>query len=151
MKRSYLLLLAFLCVTFVAIQTPTRTLAQGGTEPPVTSGRTLHLLGIDLGCYPELPPDDSQGNGCGLDDFITLLRRIINYLTVIVFPLAAAMLVWGGLVIMTAAGSTERVGKGKQIITTALIGVAIALGSWLIINAIYLALVGKSVKEIFGT
>ncbi len=118
----------------------------GPLAPGQTScGKTLKILGIDLGCFPHLPPNDSQGNGCGLDDFVKLLRRVINYLTVIVLPLVAAMVVWGGLAIMTAAGSVERISKGKQIIWTAVIGAAIVLGAWLIINTIYLALTGKGV------
>jgi len=63
------------------------------------------------------------------------------------------MIAWGGIVIMTAGGSigTEkspsRVSKGKKIITTAVIGIAIALGAWLVINAIFLALTGSDVDS----
>ena len=125
-----------------------------GTNPPCLVGQgplspgqeycgdTVKLLGIDLGCYAQRAPSE---DGCGLDDLIVFLRRLINYLTVIVIPLVAAMVVWGGLVIMTAAGSVEKVSSGRQVIKTAVIGLIIALGSWLIINAIYLALTGIGV------
>ena len=57
------------------------------------------------------------------------------------------MILYAGVVIMTAAGSEERVSKGKKLIIAALWGIAIALGSWLIINAIFLALTGIGVEE----
>ena len=96
-------------------------------------------------CKAELPPSDP--NGCGIDDFILMLKNIINFLTIIVFPIGAGVIIWGGIVIMTAGGSTERASKGRKIITTAVIGIAIALGAWLIINAIYLALTGRGVEQ----
>jgi uncharacterized protein YsxB (DUF464 family) len=54
----------------------------------------------------------------------------------IVFPLAAVMIVVGGIMIMTAGGSTERVAKGREIVTAAVVGLLIALLSWLIIDTI---------------
>lgn len=93
-------------------------------------------------CDPSLAP--SQG-GCGIPQFVQLLKNVIDFLTIIVFPIAAGVIIWGGIVIMTAGGSTERASKGKKIITTAVIGIAIALGAWLIINAIYLLLTGANV------
>lgn len=95
-------------------------------------------------CDPALPPNQ---DGCGIPEFIQLIKNIINFLTIIVFPIAAGVIIWGGIVIMTAGGSTERAGKGRKIIWAAVIGVAIALGAWLIINGIYLALTGANVPD----
>ena len=93
-------------------------------------------------CDPSLAP--SQG-GCGIPQFIQLLKNIIDFLTIIVFPIGAGVIIWGGITIMIAGGSTERVAKGRKIIWAAVIGIAIALGAWLIINAIYLLLTGANV------
>ncbi len=109
------------------------------------SGATgITLLGVPLNCDPALAPSK---NGCGIIHFMLFLRGLVGTLTKIVIPLAAAVIVAGGIVIMTAGGSQERVGKGKAIITAAVWGVAIALGSWLIINSIYLALTGRGAEE----
>ena len=51
----------------------------------------------------------------------------------IAIPLGVLFVAYGGFVIMTAGGSEEKVKKGKQVITAAVIGIAIAFGSWLII------------------
>ena len=37
------------------------------------------------------------------------------------------MIIYGGFTIITAAGSPEKAGKGKSIITYAMIGVAVAV------------------------
>ncbi len=54
----------------------------------------------------------------------------------IIFPLSAVMIVVGGIMVMTAGGSTSRVAKGREMVTAAIIGLLIALLSWLIIDTI---------------
>ena len=65
-----------------------------------------------------------------------LITNVISFLIYIVIPLAAVMIVVGGIFIMTAGGSTERVSKGRKIVTAAITGLIIALLSWLIIDTI---------------
>lgn len=72
-----------------------------------------------------------------------LIKNIIDLLMSIVFPLAAVMVVVGGIMILTAGGSAERVSKGRQIVTAAVIGILIALLSWLIIDTIIKVLGGN--------
>jgi len=71
-----------------------------------------------------------------------LIKNIIDFLMYIVIPLAAVMIVVGGIMIMTAGSSTERVAKGKEIVTAAVVGLLIALLSWLIIDMIIKLLTG---------
>lgn len=106
---------------------------------PALAQVSVNLFGYDLGCSPAKAPKDG---GCGIKEFLGLVRHLIVWLTIIVIPIGAAVIIWGGIVIMTAGGSEERIKKGRKVITTAVIGIGIALGSWLIINAIYLALTG---------
>ena len=82
-------------------------------------------------CDPKLPP--GQPGACDLGAFLEFVRNIINYLLMIAIPLGVLFVAYGGFVIMTAGGSEEKVKKGKQVITAAVIGIAIAFGSWLII------------------
>ncbi len=82
---------------------------------------------------------DASGNSepaCNWCFLMEMVSRVINYLIYIIFPLAAIMIVVGGGFIMTAAGSPVRVAKGKEIITAAVIGLLIALLSYLIIDTI---------------
>lgn len=92
----------------------------------------IEILGTEIPCDPAQPPN--QG-GCGIDDFILLVKVVIGFLQVIIIPLAVGFIVWGGFVIMTAGGSEERVKQGKKIITAAVIGIVISLGAYLLITA----------------
>jgi hypothetical protein len=66
--------------------------------------------------------------GTGSDSgFVCILNRILNTLLIISTPIVAILVVIGGIQIMTAAGNTEKITKGKQTITYAVIGFAIIL------------------------
>lgn len=73
---------------------------------------------------------------CNWCHFSQLAINIIDFLMYLVFPLAAVMIVIGGIFIMTSGGSSGRFSKGKEMITAAVIGILIALLSWIIIDTI---------------
>jgi len=78
-----------------------------------------------------------NGLGCKFCHLITLVGNVINFaLYNIAIPLVVVFIVWGGLTIMTAGDSTEKVGQGRKMIQSAIIGVFIALGAWMIINMV---------------
>ncbi len=83
-----------------------------------------------------VPCGTSTTSACTWCHLMQLIKNIIDLLMSIVFPLAAVMIVIGGITIATAGGSTERVARGRQIVTAAVIGILIALLSWLIIDTI---------------
>lgn len=107
----------------------------------------VNLFGVQ--CDPSKPPnaqntqnDPNFVGGCDADDFLEVVRHVIIEILKILLIVAPIMIAAGGIMIMTAAGSESRVGTGKKIITAAVIGIAIGLGSYLIIEAIYIALKG---------
>ena len=71
---------------------------------------------------------------CTWCDLMQLIKNVIDFLMYLVIPLSVIMIVIGGIIIMTAAGSTQRVSQGKEIATAALVGLLIALLSWIIID-----------------
>jgi hypothetical protein len=89
------------------------------------------------------------GAGCGLDDFEKLLQRVIKYITFIVIPIAVGVIIYAGLVMMIsgATGGEERISHAKKMMQVALWGIVIALGSYLIINSIFVALTGNKAEE----
>ncbi len=90
-----------------------------------------------------VPCGTSTTPPCNWCYLMQLIKNIIDLLMSIVFPLAAVMVVVGGIMILTAGGSAERVSKGRQIVTAAVIGILIALLSWLIIDTIIKVLGGN--------
>ncbi len=101
------------------------------------------LFSISVAQAAGLVPCGGEGQDpCTWCHLMQLVKNVINFLMYIVFPLAAIMIVVGGIMIMTAGGSTERVAKGKEIVTAAVVGLLIALLSWLIIDTIIKILAG---------
>src|SRR3989338_4295933 len=99
------------------------------------------LFGKEI-CDPTLLPDNQPKGGFDLYDFLIFVRRIIEFLLWIAIPIGIAFIAYGAFVIMTAGGSEEKFKKGKGIITTAIIGVAIGLASWLIVTTVNKILTG---------
>lgn len=73
---------------------------------------------------------------CEVNDFVQLGINISNFILGIVGSLALLMFVYGGLMWIISAGSSERVETGKSAIKNAVIGLILVFGSWLIINVV---------------
>ncbi|MFA5129200.1 MAG: pilin [Patescibacteria group bacterium] len=101
---------------------------------------------------PLLPPCTSSGN-CGFNDFILLGINLTKLILGMVGSLALLFFIYGGVVFLIAGGKSEMIDKGKKIITNAVIGVAIVLGAWIIVNFAIAAMTGTPVSnvKIFGT
>lgn len=79
---------------------------------------------------------------CGWREFVSLGQRFINYLILLIIPLATVTFAWAGFTILTAGGNAGQVQKGKEMFSKVAIGIAWALAAWLVINTILNALVG---------
>lgn len=76
-------------------------------------------------------------NNCTICDLFKLVKNIINFLTIdIATPLAIIILIYGGVMMITSAGSEEKVKKGKTALRRAVYGILIVFGAWLIVNTI---------------
>ncbi len=83
-----------------------------------------------------LVPDNGKyekGN-YNLDDLIRILIIAANFILGLVGALALAAFVYGGVILLISAGSSEKVTQGKTILTNAIIGLVIVFVSWLIIK-----------------
>ena len=83
-------------------------------------------------------------NRCTLCDLFVGIGRIIDWGRNILVAVALAALVIGGIMYIVSAGNQQMMESAKNVIKQALIGVAIVLGAWLIINTIIWLLVVKS-------
>ena len=75
-----------------------------------------------------------DGLDCTICDLGILANNIINWLVNFSFAAGAAMVIYGGYLIMTAGLSPKQYAEGKDIIFAAAIGLGIILVSWIIIN-----------------
>jgi len=75
-----------------------------------------------------------EGVDCKFCNLAELIGRVINFGIKLVIPIGVIFIAWGGIEILTAAGSTGKVKKGKDILTAAVIGIIIALSAWLLVH-----------------
>jgi len=73
---------------------------------------------------------------CGKEDFYQLVYSVINFGLKIAALLAVVYVMYGGILMLTAGGSEDRVSKGKNAATSAVVGLFLVLISWLIVNTI---------------
>ncbi|PIT93375.1 MAG: hypothetical protein COU06_00180 [Candidatus Harrisonbacteria bacterium CG10_big_fil_rev_8_21_14_0_10_38_8] len=97
--------------------------------PPPTGG------GLVPDCKPYLPPSDPRS--CGLPEAVELINTIITELQKYSFILAGIFILYGGFLIMTSGGSTDRVSKGKSAIQIAVVGIVIVLVAVLIVKGVF--------------
>jgi hypothetical protein len=85
---------------------------------------------------------DCGAKGCGFDDFMDLINRVINFiLFVMALPIAAIMFAYAGLLLVLSGGASEKRTKAKNVFTNVAIGLVLAAAAWLIIHTV-LSIVG---------
>jgi len=82
-----------------------------------------------------------QGEACTLCHGFILFQNIYTFFLGLVASVGVLAFVAGGLIIMTARADPQQVQRGKSVLVNAVIGIIIALGSFLILNALVFILV----------
>lgn len=86
---------------------------------------------------------DCAGATCTWCDFIQFGQGIINFLMQdIAFPLAVLFIIYGGIMMMINSGNPSKLQESRGIILSAVIGLAILLGSWVILNTFFNLMTG---------
>ena len=105
--------------------------------PIISLAATVPFWGPLVPCGPGgvLPNGQVGPSQCSIGCLFTLGQNLIAFgITLATFILGPIALVIGGFFIVTAGGSPDRLQKGKQTITFAIIGIVVALASFVIIN-----------------
>jgi hypothetical protein len=92
---------------------------------------------------------DKNGNGkidpeeeCKLCDLFVLLDNVIDFfLLKIVFPVSVLLLVIGGFMFLFYAEDPKMVDRGKSILTSVVIGLAIIFSAYLVVGT-FLKMIG---------
>jgi len=92
---------------------------------------------------PLVPCGRAGQNPCTLCDIFVMIQHVIDFITAGLFVLAGIFIAIGGVRMLTSAGIPEHVDAGKRMITSAIIGIVIALLSWAILNMLFLGLFGE--------
>ncbi len=86
--------------------------------------------------------------GCAGIDLGKIIQSIISLLLFVAFIVALVFLIIGGIKWIMSGGDKEGAGKAKETVTSALIGLAIVLAAWVLINIVIQLLTGKSLSQI---
>jgi len=123
---SVLVPIGFLATLLV----PMITLAQV-TVTPVTSCTITHKIeGAGFTCPTTLPATcsyDSTAYTCASCCLVEKIYSFTDWFFLIAIALAIIFAIWGGFLLMTAAGEPEKVAKGRQWVMWAGVGIAVAL------------------------
>ena len=74
--------------------------------------------------------------GCGWAELLVLFQNLIKFGIYIGGILVGVSIIFGGFLVLTSAGDESRVTRGRHAITSAVVGFAIVLSAWLIVNTI---------------
>ncbi len=99
-----------------------------------------NIVDVNFPCpgsdIPGFPECERQPDGVVDNDFVGYVIRIYQFGIGIVGIVAVGMIVYGGILIAWNTESVDKKGKGREMITSALIGIAVLFGSYLILNTI---------------
>ncbi|MBD3328222.1 hypothetical protein GF340_02850 [Candidatus Peregrinibacteria bacterium] len=87
---------------------------------------------ISPGDAPGRIADATGGQGSLRDLVLTFLNFFLGFLGII----AVIMIIYGGILYVTAAGNQESIDKGKKIILYSIIGIVIILLSFALVNTV---------------
>ncbi len=86
---------------------------------------------------PDNPKNISDATG-GEVSARALARTIVNFFLFFLGLVATIMVIYGGVLYVTAAGNDDQVGKAKNVILYAIIGIVVILLSFALVNTVIL-------------
>jgi hypothetical protein len=82
----------------------------------------------------QIVSDEDAVDAASRQNFREAVKDILNYFLTFLGLIAVAFIIYAGILMVTAGGEEDQVGKGKKIITWALVGIIIIVLSWTIVN-----------------
>lgn len=131
-------IIGFFTATFFIWATPSALAQTGlGLVPQATGNVTPNC--------PSPPPGSGMSHAtyCGdyqVNDMVGLAVITAQWILGIVGSLTLMMFVYGGIMFMISAGSSEKVAQARKIIVAAIVGLLIVFSSWMVIRFTTLAI-----------
>lgn len=140
-------IIAFVAVLFIVIGGLMYMLA-GGDDKKITAAKntiTSAIIGfaiaISAGTFlkeiQKILGMTPSGQTATALDLKTIIENTLNFLLSVIGIVAMIGLVVGGVFYLTAYGDEDRAKKGKSIITSSIIGIAIALAALVIVKQVF--------------
>ena len=98
---------------------------------------------IPISCLDSHPgPKGGESTPCGLNEMFLVIVNISRILVAFTGAAALVMFMYGGVLFIIAAGSQDKIQKGKDAMRAAAIGIIIILSAWIIVNFVVVAFTG---------
>lgn len=125
----------------------TKTIAGISTTLSLLYWTALPTLAAPVLCPTQggITPPGCGGKVPGVQDIISF---IVNVLLFAAFVIALVFLIIGGIRWILSGGDKEATAKAKSTVTSALIGLAVVLAAWILINIILQILTGQGLSNI---
>ncbi len=108
------------------------------------------VMGLNYS-YAQTPEEDLEKlrreAGYRQVDLIIVIGEIIRVFLGLLGVIAVALIIYGGIIWMTAGGSDDKILKAKTILRNAIIGLVIILAAFAIVSFIFGRLKGKLIEE----
>jgi hypothetical protein len=91
---------------------------------------------------------EAAAKSCDFQDFLTMIRNIIRAIIILSIPATMIVLTWIGVVLLTAQGDVGKITRSKIMAKKVIWGFIIVLSAWLVVEAIFVSLTGKSFNEL---
>lgn len=132
-KKSFFISLA---TVMVAVGMLVPSFSPVYAQPSTGSGdKVQEGLGVVGDAFPSGAREDLDVRG--------LVKKIIDWALYIAAIIAVIFIIIGGFMYMTSAGDTGKAGKGRTTLVNALIGLAIIVLSYMIVQVVYNFLVNR--------
>ena len=76
------------------------------------------------------------GKICNFNDAMSLVKRIIEYIFVLILPIAAIIFAYAGFLFLTSGGSADKRKAAKKAMTSVIIGIIVIMAAWIIVKTI---------------
>ena len=150
--------LALMCLPVLALAAGDPTIGGGAGDPTVGGGAGTPTVGGGAGSptvgggtpvVPVAPAAQNtytpqqvtcNGNACTLQNplqvtsICSLLKLLLNSLMIIGLPIAVVFLVLVGFQFIIAQGDPGKIGKARENLKYTVIGIAVFLGSWTVVE-----------------
>ena len=83
-------------------------------------------------------------DGCNLSDFEPMIVNAANMILGVSGAITLLFFIYGGVVLLTSAGASDRVTQGRTILTNSIIGLLVIFSSFVIIQFVVGTLGGKA-------
>ncbi len=95
-----------------------------------------------------LVPCDGTDDPCNFNDFIDLIREVVNFLMFkVALPLSALLFSWAGILMLTAGGNESKIKEAKDIFWWVFVGILVTLAAWVLVSTITGALLSPEYRS----